>query len=74
MTLLGKAVHPCTTTLGGTTIVITIEECLLLAVLVENLEDLHIGIICWYIGALLESKAIYSVGCVEHAIFQRCQR
>ena len=66
----GEPIHPCTTTLCRATIIIAIEARLLLAVLVEDLEDFHVGMIGRDVGTLLESKTIGAVGRIEHAIDQ----
>ena len=67
-TLLSKAIHPRTAALRWATIIVGIEECLLLAVLVEHLEHLHVGMISRDVGALLETESVSAVGCIEHAV------
>ena len=69
-TLLGEAVHPGTASLRGTAEVVGIEEGERLAVLVDHLERLHIGVIGRDVLALLERQAINTVSGIEHAVEQ----
>ena len=67
-TLFCEVAHPRATTFGGTTEVVTIEECQRLTVLVDDLEDLHVRMVCGNVCTLLECQAIDAVGSIEHTI------
>ena len=69
LALLGKGAHPCSASLGRTAEVITIEKGDWLAVLVAYFEYLHVWVISWYVLTLLEVQTIYTVCCIEYAIY-----
>ena len=67
-TLLLETVHPGSTTLRRTTVIVAIEECKALAVIVDHLIGLHVGMIGWDVCALLEREAIHAAGRIEHTV------
>ena len=70
MTLLCEAAHPCTTTFGRTTEGITIEDGDGLAVFVNHLIRLHVGVVYRNIGTLLEGQSIDFISSKENTIDQ----
>ena len=68
--LLLEGVHPGSSALGGTTVVVAIEQRHGLAVLVDNLKHAHVGMVGRNVGALLEGQSVDQVGGIEHAIDQ----
>ena len=68
--LLLESVHPCTTTLRRTTVVVGIEESERLAVLVNHLEGFHVRMIGGNVRTLLERKAIHAIGSIEDTILK----
>ena len=67
-TLFLEAVHPCTATLGGTTEIIAIEKGFRLSILINNLKDPHVGMVCRDVGTLLECQSVNTIGSIEHTI------
>ena len=68
--LLLETVHPCTTALCRTAVVVAVEQSERLAVFVNHLERLHIRMIGGNVRTLLERKAIHAVGCIKHTILK----
>ena len=68
--LLLEAVHPRSTTLRRATEIVAIEESLLLTVLVDDFEDLHIRMVRGDVGALLKGQTVDTVGGIEHTVEQ----
>ena len=66
--LLGKGAHPCSATLGGTAEEVAVEKSDGLAVLVNHLKHLHVGMISRDVLALLECETVDTLGCVEHTV------
>ena len=70
MGLLLEGIHPRSSALGGSTVVVAIEQGQGLAVLVDNLEHAHVRMIGRNVGALLEGESVDQIGCIEHTIDQ----
>ena len=70
MGLLLEGIHPRSSALGGSTVVVAIEQSQGLAVLVDNLEHAHVRMIGRNVGALLEGESVHQIGCIEHTIDQ----
>ena len=68
--LLGKRAHPCATAFGGTTEVVVVEQGKCLAVFVDNLVHLHVGMIDGNVVPLLKLKSVDAMGGIEDTVDQ----
>ena len=66
--LLGKLAHPGSAALRRTAVEVAVEEGQRLAILVDDLEHLHVGMIHGDVFPLFEREAVDAVGCIEHTV------